>query len=45
MIHISTQVEAVFEVWLEIVLKNKLSRVGGWGWVSGWVGGGGWLDN
>ena len=29
-------VEAVFEVWLEIVLKINFHRwVGGWGWVAG----------
>ena len=36
LIHISTQVEVVFEVWLEIVLKiNFHGWVGGWGWVAG----------
>ena len=33
LIHISTQVEVVFEVWLEIVLKINFH-----GWVGGWVG-------
>ena len=32
LIQISTQVEAVFEVWLEIVLKINFH---GWGWVAG----------
>ena len=32
---ISTQVEAAFEVWLEIVLKIDF---------HGWVAGGGWLE-
>ena len=34
LIHISTQVEAVFEVWLEIVLKINFH-----GWVGGWLAG------
>ena len=34
LIHISTRVEVVFEVWLEIVLKINFHR-----WVGGWVAG------
>ena len=45
LIHISTQVKVVFEVWLEIVLKINFHRwVGGGGLVAqpmsrGWVAG------